>query len=258
MKGNAQAAELERFLMKAQPVDRAAADTTLLARLVWGHATLAARRPLSVGFAWVSLACLVAMVWIDRPLALVLKANVQGDWKGFWVIVTDIGLGWPWYVLALVMLARCGLGMMATAMDAMWARWAAEARVWVVFLCALAGSGLFVTVLKHLVGRLRPVWLFREDLYGAVPLSFQSAANSFPSGHSQNIWVVMAMLMALYPRHWPTWAALGVLVASSRLFVTVHYLSDVLMGSFIGIAAAVLAVRWAAARGLSLRLGAPR
>nr|WP_246152222.1 phosphatase PAP2 family protein [Roseospira navarrensis] len=143
-------------------------------------------------------------------------------------------------------------------MDDVWTRWRDEARVWLVYLAALAGTGLLVTLIKHGVGRLRPVWLFREDLYGVAPLSFQSAANSFPSGHSQTIWVVMALLAMIYPRHWPTFVAVGVMVAASRLFVTVHYLSDVLMGSFIGIAGAVLAARWAARRGWSLRLGAPR
>jgi len=213
---------------------------------------------LIVAFAWVSLACLVAVVWIDRPLALSLKARVEGDWKGFWAIVTSVGLGWLWYLLALVMLIRCGLGMMAAIMEEAWTRWRNEARVWIVFLAALAGSGLLVTVIKHFVGRLRPVWLFREDLYTVAPLSFQSAANSFPSGHSQTILVVMVMLAIMYPRHWPTWFGLAVLVAVSRLFLTVHYLSDVMMGSYIGIAAAILAARWAAARGLPLRLGARR
>jgi membrane-associated phospholipid phosphatase len=221
------------------------------------HAALARRYPLTVGFVWVALACLVAVVWIDRPLALFLKARVEGDWKGFWTIVTDIGLGWPWYVLAVAILLRCRLAMMAAIMDETWQRWRDVARVWLVFLAVLAGSGLLVTVLKHLIGRTRPVWLFREDIYTATPLAFQSAANSFPSGHSQTIWAVMTMLMAMYPRHWPTWVALGAAVAASRLFVTVHYLSDVLMGSFIGIACAVLASRWAARRGWPLRLGKP-
>lgn len=221
------------------------------------HTALARRYPLVTGFVWVALACLIAAAWIDRPLALYLKAHVQGAWKGFWTIVTDIGLGWPWYVLAVAVLARCALGMMAAHMDQAWRYWRDTARVWLVFLVVLAGSGLLVTVIKHAVGRLRPVWLFREDLYGAAPLAFQSAANSFPSGHSQTIWAVMTMLMAMYPRHWPTWVALATLTAASRLFVTVHFLSDVLMGSFIGIACAVLAGRWAARRGWSLRLGKP-
>lgn len=226
--------------------------------MVARHGALARRRPLLVAFLWVSVASALSAALIDRPLALTLKRSVVGDWKGFWSVMTDLGSGLPWYLLGLGAWIWCRLRAAGALMVETWAHWREVARAWQVFLLALVASGLVVTVLKHLIGRLRPVWLFREDLYGLAPLSFQSGANSFPSGHSQTIWVVMAMLMAMFPRHWPTWVALGVLVAASRLFITVHFLSDVLMGSFIGIACAVVLVRWARDRkGWRVRLGAP-
>ncbi|MBB4284997.1 phosphatase PAP2 family protein [Roseospira goensis] len=230
---------------------------TRLRRIADWHQDQARRRPLTVAGAWVAIASLLAIAVVDRPLALLLKAQVQGDWKGFWSVVTDLGTGLPWYLLGLMAWGWCRLAMVGALTADQWHRWRDRGRAWLIFVAALAASGLVVTVLKHAIGRLRPVWLFREDLYGAAPLSFQSAANSFPSGHSQTIWAVMAALMVLFPRHWPTWAVLGVLVAASRLFVTVHYLSDVLVGSFIGIATVVLLTRWARRRGWPLRLGAP-
>lgn len=221
------------------------------------HRPLARTRPLLVGGVWTTLLCVLLMLVVDRPVALWLKAGVQGDWKGFWQIVTRLGEGLPWYLLGLAGWAWSRARMAGALMVETWTRWQAIARVWLVFLAALAGSGLVVTVMKAVIGRLRPVWLFREDLYGFAPLSLQSAANSFPSGHSQTIWAVMAMLMVMLPRHWPTWAALGVMVAASRLFVTVHYPSDVLAGSAIGIATVVLLTRLAGRRGWPLRLGKP-
>jgi membrane-associated phospholipid phosphatase len=206
---------------------------------------------------WVTLISAVAMVLIDRPLALLLKAQVQGEWKGFWSVVTDLGTGLHWYLLGFAAWGWSRARMVSALSGRVWARWRDIGRAWAAFLIALAGTGLVVTVLKHSIGRLRPVWLFREDRTGFDPLTFDAAAASFPSGHSQTIWVVMTMLMVMFPRHWPAFVTLGVLVASSRLFVTVHFLSDVLMGSLIGIIGAVLVARWARARGWPVRIGKP-
>lgn len=222
------------------------------------HAALARRFPLSVAFVWVGLACLLCVALIDRPLALALKAQVQGDWQGFWRVVTALGSGWPWYLAGLSVWGWSRWRMARATWPDAWTRWAARARACAFMLLGLAVSGVLITVLKALFGRLRPVWLFREGEYGFAPLSFDWAANSFPSGHSQTIWAVMTALMVLFPRHWPTWVALGILVTASRLFLTVHYLSDVLMGSLIGIATVVLLARWARRRGMDLRLGKPR
>jgi len=211
-----------------------------------------------VAFLWVGLACLLSMAVIDRPLALALKAQVQGDWQGFWRVVTALGSGWPWYLGGLGVWGLARWRMARATWPASWMAWNARARACLFLLLSLALSGVLVTVLKALFGRLRPVWLFREGEYGFAPLSFDWAANSFPSGHSQTIWAVMTALMVVFPRHWPTWVALGTLVAASRLFLTVHYLSDVLMGTAIGIATAVLLARWARHRSMDLRLGKSR
>ena len=231
--------------------------SALAGRLLRHHRGLVRRAPLAVALAWVGVAAVVSLLWIDRPLALTLKASVLGEWKGFWSIVTDLGSGLPWYLLGLGAAALCRLAMWGAVLDETWCLWRERARAWLFMVAALAASGLLVTLLKLLVGRLRPVWLFREDAYGFAPLSFQSAANSFPSGHSQTIWAVMAALMILFPRHWPTFAVLAVLVAASRLFITVHYLSDVLVGSAIGIATVVLMAHWLRGRGWTLRIGRP-
>jgi len=223
--------------------------------LVRWNAAWAIRAPLKTALVWVTLASLASMMLIDRPLALVLKAQVAGDWQGFWRVVTDLGLGGHWYLGAAVVWGWSHWRMRRTTWPESWRQWATRARAMEFLILTQAASGAVVTVLKWAVGRLRPVWLFREDMYGFAPLSFDWAANSFPSGHSQTIWAAMTALMVLFPRHWPTWIALAALVAASRLFLTVHYLSDVLMGSYLGIATVVLMARWYRRRGVCLRLG---
>ena len=72
--------------------------------------------------------------------------------------------------------------------------------------------GLLCTnvILKHLVGRERP-WL---HVAGLIPLVNEPDPNSFPSGH--------------------TCAAFAAGMGLSRLYVGVHYPSDVLAGAAVG------------------------
>ncbi len=217
------------------------------------------RAPLTLALAGVTVASVLSMLWFDRSLALFMRARVDGDWQGFWHIVTDLGSGAHWYLLVLAGWAWCRVTAVGALFQEDWARRREQARTWLLLgLGGLLASGLVITVLKWVLGRLRPSWLFREDVYGFAPLSFLGSANSFPSGHSQTIWAIMAALMVMFPRHWPSWAGVGALVASSRLFVGKHYLSDVLVGSAIGIATVLLLAGWAERRGWRTRIGKPR
>lgn len=95
--------------------------------------------------------------------------------------------------------------------------------------------------LKHLVARPRP-WL---DVAGLVALIEESDPNSFPSGHTTCAFAFAGALWRTAPDKWMKWAALtaAVLMGFSRLYVGVHYPSDVLVGVLVGLFAA-----WAAWR----------
>ena len=76
--------------------------------------------------------------------------------------------------------------------------------------------------------------------------------NSFPSGHSQASGAAMTALMILAPRYALIWLVVAVLVPASRVVTTVHYLSDAVAGSWVGIVGAVLVARVFAKRGYSI------
>lgn len=103
-----------------------------------------------------------------------------------------------------------------------------------VSLCAML-LGLLCTnvALKHLVGRARP-WLTVE---GLVPLVAEKDPNSFPSGHSCAAFAAAGAWCRTLPRRW--WKVLAVLLAVlmafSRLYVGVHFPSDVLVGTCVGL-----------------------
>lgn len=92
---------------------------------------------------------------------------------------------------------------------------------------------LFCTniVLKHLFTRPRP-WLVLE---GLIPLVAERDPNSFPSGHSSAALSCAAAWWHYLPRPWRVVAVTAaVLMALSRLYVGVHFPTDVLCGILVG------------------------
>lgn len=98
-------------------------------------------------------------------------------------------------------------------------------------LLALVFSFLTVNVfIKPLVNRVRP-FTFRPNLQLLIPFPGDA---SFPSGHTS---VSFAAAMALYrcDKKWGRCAfVLAVLIAFSRLYLYVHFPTDVLFGAAIG------------------------
>jgi undecaprenyl-diphosphatase len=98
-----------------------------------------------------------------------------------------------------------------------------------------------VLVLKLLIRRRRP-----PGEWGAIYRN--TDPHSFPSGHAARA----AMLAVLLCAWGPTWAApvaiaWAPLVSLARVALGVHYLSDVIAGGVLGLAAGVLAAATTAA-----------
>ncbi|WP_354242909.1 phosphatase PAP2 family protein [Agromyces sp. PvR057] len=110
-------------------------------------------------------------------------------------------------------------------------------RPWAAFYFALASaaSALVVQVLKEWYGRPRP-----EDMM------VTSDFGSFPSGHVANAATIAVALGVIFPRVW-VWVAgaiYTVLMAISRTYLGVHWLTDTIGGALVG--AGVALVLWAA------------
>jgi membrane-associated phospholipid phosphatase len=209
-------------------------------------------------FLYLSVLCILLMVFVDKPLELYLKANVHGHVEGFFKVITNLGGGLFWYLGTIVGSVVCFAGAHMALTTEVHGRLLSWARSWAFVLAAMASSGLVVTMMKHVFGRLRPRHLFDQGLYGFEPFSLASGANSFPSGHSQTICAAMAALMVLFPRHGIWFAVIAFLVTLSRLMTTVHFLSDTLMGAYIGVVAVILLKPLFEAGGHDLKIGKAR
>lgn len=103
-------------------------------------------------------------------------------------------------------------------------------------LLSLAGGLLIGNIfLKNLVARDRPCWIDPTiQLLVASPKDF-----SFPSGHTMASFEA-AVSIFLYNRRWGAAAlVLAALIAFSRLYLFVHFPSDVLTGLVLGTVIAV-------------------
>ena len=100
-------------------------------------------------------------------------------------------------------------------------------------LCAML-IGLVVVnfTIKPLVSRPRP-WLVIENFASLVA---EHDPNSFPSGHTNAAFAFALAVCAAAPERWMKIAAVAAaaLMGLSRLYVGVHFPSDVLAGAVIG------------------------
>jgi membrane-associated phospholipid phosphatase len=206
-------------------------------RAVWdGLAHFTCTMPLFATLVYMSGLSLLLMLCVDKPLALWLKESLNPHTFGFFKTITDFGLGGHWYLLFVGMALLCwALSSLSHTVEGH-ALWKARIEPWLYALSVMIASGIGVQLLKFAFGRYRPKFLFSDGIYGFAPFS---GNNSFPSGHSQNIWAAMISLWFIFPRYRLVWLIIGLLISLSRVFTTVHFLSDVLMGSTIAILTAI-------------------
>jgi undecaprenyl-diphosphatase len=90
--------------------------------------------------------------------------------------------------------------------------------------------------IKRVARRERPSWRRLECLIG------RQRTTSFPSGHAASAAGAAVILSAAAPALAPLWVSLAGLMTVSRVYVGVHYPSDVATGALLGTAIGVLSL----------------
>jgi undecaprenyl-diphosphatase len=84
-------------------------------------------------------------------------------------------------------------------------------------------------------------------------------SSSFPAGHAATAFAGATLLSYVAPKAMPGFFALAVLIACSRVYVGVHYPSDVIAGAIVGAAVGAVAIGVVAvARRRSAKIGRAR
>ena len=153
----------------------------------------------------------------DSSILLYIKDNMHGPiMDKVMVISTNIGDGGMiWLIIvALLMINKKyrKIGFMALA---------------ALILSTILGEG----ILKHVVRRIRPsADIPAVNLLIAKPLSY-----SFPSGHTASSFAVAGVLAKYFKDYALEFFSLASLIAFSRLYLYVHYPTDVLSGIVLGL-----------------------
>jgi undecaprenyl-diphosphatase len=127
-------------------------------------------------------------------------------------------------------------------------------RVGFLFM-AIAVPGLFVTIIKRMIGRARPMVGGTLDPYLFSPFIWRTDYASLPSGHATTAFAVLVAFGTLWPRARTVLLVYAFLIAVSRVVVTAHYPTDVAVGALVGIGGALLVRRYFALRRLGFSIG---
>ena len=135
-------------------------------------------------------------------------------------IFTMLGnAGWIWIVISILLMClpkhrKAGITLAAG------------------LICQLVVCNL---LLKNLIARDRPCWINE-----AVALLVESPTDfSFPSGHTM-VSFIAATILAMYNRKWGYIAfPVAALMGFTRLYLYVHFSTDVLAGAILGILAGI-------------------
>lgn len=171
--------------------------------------------------------------WIQQAdvwILLLIQEYLRADWMtGFWKAVTFLGnAGWFWIVTAVV-----------------FALIPKTRRAGLTAGFSLAVGALITNVfLKNAVARIRPY-----DFYPVIELLVEKQTDfSFPSGHTCASFAAALVYLRMFPeRKGLGFVILAVLIGFSRLYVGVHYPTDVLGGFLAGWLSSILALKAEAA-----------
>jgi membrane-associated phospholipid phosphatase len=182
----------------------------------------------------------ISVMWIDKPIAILMHDTFGSRYIPD-AVVRSPGLSIP-LASAIVFIV---LGL-----SAIMGRKFSKLEI-SVLLCDISvlAADVIKNQLKYVFGRTWPdSWdpqilsLIHDNVYGFNFFHYGRSFESFPSGHAAVAASVMSVLWMLFPRLRAVWA-LGACAADFGLvLLNLHFVGDILAGTFVGVSTGLFTV----------------
>ncbi len=102
------------------------------------------------------------------------------------------------------------------------------------FLWSLIIAGIGCNLIKYILGVARPKYFFLEGFERLDFFNVLHKSNSFPSGHTQAAFTLAVLIMIYLKKYHFYILFLAILMGISRIFMTMHFPSDIFFGAYFG------------------------
>jgi len=153
---------------------------------------------------------------IDNYILFVIKKYCKNKFLDILMpLTTKLGnLGFIWIMMAMVLILDKPYRAIGNS----------------VILTLIVGTAMGEGIVKHVVRRVRPCKYKNYNLLISMPITY-----SFPSGHALSSFAVAGVLSMSFSQYKFIFFGIAFLIAFSRLYLDVHYPTDVVAGIVLGI-----------------------
>ncbi|HZW61195.1 MAG TPA: phosphatase PAP2 family protein [Candidatus Babeliales bacterium] len=176
----------------------------------------------------------LSYLYLDIPLAYAAKSLSKTFLFTISTYVTRLGDDKIWTMIIIIGLLIIGIQTYQNKILSVNSK-----KFGYVFLSILFAT-VIGSVLKVILARYRPEMLFEHGLYGFHYFSLKDMYHSTPSGHALCIFAACTSLSILFRRYMVLFFLIAIIVGLSRIILTKHYLSDVILGAYIGMMSALI------------------
>jgi membrane-associated phospholipid phosphatase len=184
----------------------------------------------------------ISLLFLDQRAANLLTEEQALNSYRVTRELTDIGETGHWFALAFlcILIPWMYLKYARSVLPALRLR-LERLQLWGnTFLLALIGAGLAVHLIKFAFGRARPNQSDDHYPWNFYFFNHHWHFHSFPSGHSQTLFTVAIGFAFAFPKYRYLFYVLAGLLAMTRVLLNQHFLSDVIMGGYMGYAISLL------------------